>query len=73
MALKTWRGGKAQNRNTLKNSGGKFRSQGAQINLPGKEDLTYSAGDGGGVPETFHGLWHPSGLVSNHSTHLLTL
>lgn len=38
MVLVTWRGGDTQNRHMLKSSEGKFRSQGAQINLLGKED-----------------------------------
>lgn len=59
--------------NTLKSSGGKFQSLGAQINLLGKEDPRSSVGLGLEHPKTSPGSWHPSDLVLDHSAHLLPL
>lgn len=46
MALITWRGGGAQNRNTLKSSAGRFRNRREQMSLLVQEDRRSVEGDG---------------------------
>lgn len=45
MALITWRGGGAQNRNSLRGSAGKFRNRRARMNLLLQGDGRSGAGD----------------------------